>query len=111
MENPEKTFNQEKKDPEKMINDIIYKAAEMLEFKEAVTKASSKIEALKAVRLLLRKHFPQISEISEEHRPDVSIASGAVLIPPRGFKKVFSGRISPEFKIARGIIDLLREQK
>ena len=69
---------------------IALKAAEMEEFRSSVERAQSGIDAVREVRVLLRKYFPEIEELPE---PKLA-GSGA----------------SNEAKIAKHIVELLRKR-
>lgn len=83
------------------IEDIALEAAEMPEFIDVVKNASGRAGALKEVRILLPKHFPEISELPEPKAPNTPMASPGM----RG--RLLEGSPSNDFMIAKNIVDLL----
>lgn len=84
------------------VDDIAFQAAELLEFQEVVKKANSKFEAVRDVRVLLQKHFPEIPDLPKPAPPQENGIR---------FKNPLGGVASNEHKIARNIVDLLWNKK
>lgn len=87
----------------KAVEEIVLKATEMPEFQAAVANSKSGFTAIREVRALLQKHFPEIENIPETKL--MTNESGVTRSP-----NPFGGRISNEFIIAKHIVELL-EQK
>lgn len=82
--------NKEKFSCSDRVKEIALAASQMLEFQEAVGNAKNYIDAGKAVRTLLREHFPEISELPEP--------------------KCEGSPVGNEFLIAKHILGLLYEK-
>lgn len=76
--------------------EIAFRAVDMAQFQRLVQEAQSKLEAIRVVREELRKIFPEIEDLPE---PQVGVS-----------QRPIGGLASNEFRIAKMVVDLLREK-
>jgi len=98
----------EQNDIQKKRDEISLQASQMPEFQEAVKEAEGKIDAIKAVRILLDKKFSQISEIPDEEQKEPKKIGGPKSPRVKNLSSLF-GKVSNNLKIAKDIVDLLWE--
>ena len=105
--NPETKSDIEKNISEE-IDEIILKAVEMKEYKEefkqVVEEAEDKMEAIRSVRVLLKKYFPRVEELDKKDISEEFIIEPGIRL---GRGQVFGKKTLAELKIAKGIVDLL----
>lgn len=88
----------------KEVEEIALRAAEMPEFQGVVQEANSIFEAVKGVRVLLAKHFPEIPNLSDPVPPQEDV--NAIRL-----KNPLGGVACNEHIIARHVVSLLWQKK
>ena len=83
--------------------DVVFRAVKNAEVIRSIKDSTSRIEAIRQVRLILSKQFPEVASIPEEEfDPEGNIVGGRL-------KNLFGRNPSAEFLIARDIVELLRD--
>ena len=112
----ESEFPGEQLTTQEKINEITYRASDMKEFIEIVKNAKSKVEAIKNIRISLGKYFLGISDIPKEkfEASERQIEGTGLSIETETrqgiMPRIIVPPLSPDFKIANQIVELLWEK-
>ena len=80
-----------------VVEEYVFNAAQNEKIAQAVEQASDAVEAIRAVRELLRGLYPEIKDIPEPK--------------PGPDQQMIGGIASNEYRIAKGIVTLLRKNQ